>query len=268
MNEKIEFNIDGFDRMYKVTRKIFADNLLAIFVHGSLFDGTFGQLSDFDIVIVTKKMTDDVLERDLFAQKMKKNLSQLWTDNPFSFDFFTEKELFTSAENGHPFVRSILRKGSPVYDPKALFSLAKYRLRNGMSKSMKNQMYKNLIFLARARYNAAKKLYLDNELNNLSLTEANSALILLVRAKLIKKNKNIYKGELYQFFLREYKNKLDVKTERLIWKYGLHANQIVSRLNEPHVDIPLQNSSSNHLKISNFKYTKKLLDLYDLIVPL
>jgi len=254
--------------MYKAAERTFGDDLLAIFVHGSLFDGTFGKHSDFDIVIVTKKMSDDVLERDLLAQKMKRSLSRLWADNPFSFDFFTESELFDSADNGHPFVRSILKKGSPVYDPNALFSLAKYRLKGGMSRAIRNRMYKNLLFLSRVHYEAAKKLSPDDGLNSLALSESSRALILLVRAKLIKKNKNIYEGELYQYFLREYKDELDSNSQELLWKYGFHANQIVSRMNEPHVDIPIQDSAKNNLKISKLNYTDQLLALYDLITPL
>lgn len=268
MSKELDFKIDGFDKMYEIVRKIFKSNLLAIFVHGSIFDGTFDKFSDFDIVIITKKLPKNVLKRDLYAQKLKRKLIQIWTDNPFSFDFITRKDLLESADNGHPFIRSVLKKGSPVFDPHSLFSLSKYRLKDKPSAMMKGQMYTNLLSLSKCHYMNAQKLATDHELVNLSLAEATRALNMLVRAKMIKKNKNIYKGELYQFFIREYSDNFDPESLELIWKYGFHANQIVFRMQEPHVDMPIQNSAANNFNISKLNYTQKLIRLYDLILRL
>src|SRR3990167_863888 len=208
MKDEIDFKIDGFSHMHKAVKKIFKDNLLAIFVHGSLFDGTFGKYSDFDIVVICGGLPNDVLERDSFAQKLKKALRGHWINNPFSFDFFTEDELLKSAENGHPFIQSVLRKGSPVYDPYALFSRSKYCLSANFSKPIASQMYKNLLFLSKNHYQAANELLKNKKLTTLAITEASRALTMLIRAKLIKHKANIYKGEIYQFFIKQYGNVL------------------------------------------------------------
>lgn len=265
MNNNLTLKIDGFSQMQKTVERLFGKNLLAIFIHGSLFDGTFDKYSDYDIVIITKKLPDSVINRDIFAQRLKSKLLSVWKKNPFSFDFVTQEELLESAQNGHPFVRSILKKGSPIYDPKDLFYLAKNNLKDKLSVSIKSQMIKNLIFLSKKHYKAAKYLQESVNFQYLSLVEVSKAITLLMRAKLIQKNKNIYKGEIYQFFLKEYEDKIDFQTTKMIWNYAFHANQISCRFIEPHVDIPLQVVEKNFKKILKIDYTQNLLKIYEKI---
>lgn len=268
MVDDIEFKIDHFDQMYNVAKKIFSENLRAIFVHGSLFDGTFGKYSDYDIVIVSKTLPESVLDRDQYAQKLKQEMNVFWGNNPYSFDFVTESELFDSAKKGHPFLYSVLKKGSPVYDPHGLFSLSKYQFNDNISDGTKRQMYDNFIHLSSTHHKNAEKLHLNDEFSSLSMSEASRALTMLLKAKLLKKNKYIYKGEIYQYFIREYHDRLDTKSLSLIWRYGFHANQILNRLQDPHVDMPLQSSFDNEKLISKYNYTEQLNRLYDLILPL
>ena len=88
-------------------------------------------------------------------------------------------------------------------------------------------MIKNLIFLSQKHYQAAIFLQESIDFQYLSLIEASKAITLIMRAKLIQKNKNIYKGELYQFFLKEYEDKIDRQTKKMIWDYAFHANQMI-----------------------------------------
>lgn len=268
MKDNLHFNIDGFDTMYRIAKRVFNDNLLAIFVHGSLFDGTFDKNSDYDIVVILEHHTHEVLKRDLLAQKLKRLLYGKWNDNPYSFDFFTKDELFESAQEGHPFLRSILTKGSPVYDPGALFSSAKYKLNSKLSAKMKMRMMKNLIVLSIMHYNAAVILGGMRDVTYLATEEALKAVVLLLRAKMIKKNKHIYKGELFQYFIKEYGHNIDSRTIGMMWKYLFHANQIAFRYMEPHVDIPIQNVEENLRTIQKIDYTEKLLEIYNKIIPL
>lgn len=245
----------------KVVKTFFGDNLQAIFVHGSLFDGTFGKYSDYDVVIILESISEDVFMRDDFAQKLKIRLKDNWRKNPCSFDFYSVDEFRRSAEIGHPFVKSILNKGCPFFDPKGIFEFCSNSLPSQINSQAEKQMIKNLSFLADRYFEIAKKL-LDNNDFQFALLNISTAMTFIIRACLIKEGYNIYQGEIYQFFLRIFKDKIPTTLANDLWKYAFKANQISFRLKEPHVDVPLQNTADLFKKINNAKLVVKLIGLY------
>jgi len=252
---------DYFKRVIELIRLHFKNNLLAVFIHGSLFDGTFDRYSDYDIVVILKTLPEDILERDGYAQDLKFALSHNWDDNPCSFDFYTIKEFEQSAKTGHPFVKSILLKGDFIFDPNKIFKTCLRHLNKNISLSACRQMANNLLFLADRNIEVAKYL-LRNHKIQFALSHASSAITFLTRSYLIKKGHNIYQGEIYQFFYNSYNNKLSSDLKTKFWRYVFKANQINARLKEPHVDVPLQDSQLFYQQIDDKEYIIHLIEIY------
>lgn len=251
----------NFQPMVKSVREIFSKNLLAVFVHGSVFDGTFGPFSDYDIVIILKHLDANVLKRDPFAQQLKKKLLNKWQYNPFSFDFYTAQEIINSARLGHPFVASIIKKGMPIYDPTSLFDKCASQFKD-VSPDVRIQMSKNFLFLSE-KYIKSASILIENGAGQFALLHAITAISLIIRSFLIIRGMNIYQGEIFQFFMREFKNELPKTTKEKMWKYAFPANQMAFRLKEPHVDVPLQDAKSIYKNIKNEDLVKKLITLYN-----
>lgn len=267
MRSKIDIpNVDSlvvpeFRDMLHAIHEVFGSNLRTVFVHGSLFYDKLYSYSDYDVVIVVDKLSPDVLERDIYANKLKRMLRGKWGKNPFSFDLFTLKELKVSAKEGHPFVRSILYEGFPIYDVSGLFVRMRAAMAVQISKKMQNRMYKNFVFLSKKHYEISKVLLNANEVQ-FAIREISSAITLLMRAFLIQEKVDMYKGEIYQYFVRRFP-RLDHATLNLIWRYGLHGNQMSSRLVEPHVDIPLQEIEGIYNSMAKLDMVSGLFKLYE-----
>lgn len=249
-----------FREMLHAINKVFRSNLRTVFVHGSLFYDKLYSYSDYDVVIVLEKLSPNVLERDKYANKLKRMLKDSWGRNPFSFDLFTLKELRKSAKEGHPFVRSILYEGFPIYDISGIFVQMRAAMATQMPRKMQNQMYKNFVFLSKKHYDVARILLQAHE-RQFCIREISTAITLIMRAYLIREKVDIYKGEIYQYFVRKF-SRLDRVTLKLIWNYGLHGNQISSRLVEPHVDIPIQKIGEVYERINNLDIVPELFKLY------
>lgn len=251
----------NFRPVVKAARALFGANLCAIFVHGSLFDGTFGKYSDYDIVIILSSISKNVLIRDDFAQRLKLKLTDTWEKNPFSFDFISANEIQKSAKIGHPFAKSILSKGCPIYDPRGVFTICSNALSGHISIRTRKQMAKNLTFLADRYIEISQKLLSDNEFQ-FALLNVSTATTLIIRALLVLEEHNIYQGEIYQFFLKTFKGKISKNLASNLWKYAFKSNQISFRLKEPHVDIPLQDADYLFKEMKDEKLVIKMLEIH------
>jgi predicted nucleotidyltransferase len=262
---KVKADYDGekqnFEPMVRAVKRLFGKELAAIFVHGSLFDGTFGNYSDYDIVVIADNLPDDVLIRDKYAQTLKRGLKNEWNKNPFSFDFYTQKEFFDSTGNGHPFAVSILTKGAPVFDPRKIFDECKKSIPGEISREFVSRKSANLSFLADKYMEQARRTIRDGQPQFAAML-ASDAIVLFVRSKLIGLGCNIYQGEIYQFFIRKFGPKLSKKVMAGFWELALPAAQISFRLKQPHVDIPLQDTASIFKRIDG-QLAVKLTDFYE-----
>jgi len=252
----------NFQPVVKATQALFGDKLQAIFIHGSLFDGTFGKYSDYDIVIILDSISGDVLKRDDFAQKLKMSLINNWKKNPCSFDFYGVNEIQESAKVGHPFVKSILNKGCPIFDPKGIFKNCFNALPDRVNSRTKLQMAKNLVFLADKNIEISKKLLAISDLQ-FALLNVSAATTFIIRACLVLEGHNIYQGEIYQFFLKIFNGRIPINLANDLWKYAFKSNQISFRLKEPHIDIPLQNTAHLFKKVHDKELVLKMIEIYN-----
>jgi len=251
----------NFNKMISIVKQLFGQKLMAILIHGSLFDGTLGSYSDYDIVVIANDLPDDVLVRDQYAQKLKKQLTNDWTTNPFSFDFYTPEEFADSVKKGHPFTKSILTKGYSVYDPEDIFEKNIKNRNKTIQPEVRQTMFDNLCFLAE-RYIEQAKITSDLKQYQFAIMLASDAIALFAMSKLIGIGHNIYQGEIYQFFIKEFSSKLSDKIKTDFWDFVFPAAQITFRFKQPHVDVPLQDVSAIFDRIDK-RLVGKLINFYD-----